>query len=92
MIVIATFVASLTAYYLPPEKGEFGVVFAPWTAQADALGAVVAAGGHIANTGRFSNIVVVRADDTDFVRRVMANGAWAVTAAKGLCAPQEESV
>ena len=89
-IALATFTASLTAYYLPPERGEFGVIFAPWADQTVAFGAVVAAGGAVAGAWRFYNIVVVHADDTDFVRRVMANGAWAVTAARGLCSPPEE--
>src|SRR5687768_11479580 len=89
LIALFSLMALLTAYYLPPRQGEIGVVFPPWTEQRDAFGAVVAAGGSIAGTGRFSNIVVAFANDADFTRRILANGAWMVTAARGLCAPQQ---
>lgn len=90
LVALISLSALLTAYYLPPEQGEIGVVFPPWIDQRDAFGAVIAAGGSIAGAGRFPNIVVAFAHDAAFTRRVLANGAWMVTAARGLCAPQQE--
>lgn len=88
LIALFSLTALMAAYYLPPQQGEVGVIFPPWVEQRDAFGAVVAAGGSIAGTGRFSNIVVAFAQNADFTRRILANGAWMVTAARGLCAPQ----
>ncbi|HTM78150.1 MAG TPA: hypothetical protein VL133_11050 [Devosia sp.] len=87
---LLTFAALTVGSYLPPERGEVGVVFPPWTSQAEALGAVVAAGGKIAGVGRFANIVVAYALDDAFAQRVTQRGALFVAAAKGLCGPIEE--
>lgn len=77
-------------YHLPPQKGEVGVVFPPWTDQASAIAQIVAAGGLIVNSGRFPNVLIAYAHDGDFARRVMARGAWFVGAARGLCGPVNE--
>ena len=83
-------VALLIAYHLPPERGEIGVIFPPWTAQTEALGAIVAAGGSIVSTGRFSNIVIAFSHEEGFSQRVTGFGAWFTTAARGLCTPALE--
>jgi hypothetical protein len=88
---LSTFLALVIGYHLPPERGEIGVVFPPWVSQAEALGAVIDAGGLIAGTGRFPNIVVAVARDEEFARRVTERGALFVAAAKGLCGPVEET-
>jgi hypothetical protein len=87
---IFTFAALAIGYHLPPQKGEMGVVFAPWVDQVDAIRAIVDAGGRIAATGRFPNIVIAYASDEAFTQRVTAQGAWFVAAARGLCAPAME--
>ncbi|MHA6689969.1 hypothetical protein [Devosia sp. A449] len=87
---LLTFTTLIIGYHLPPERGEIGVVFPPWTSQIDALSAVIDAGGQIAGTGRFSNIVVAVALDGKFAQRVTERGALFVAAARGLCGPIEE--
>ena len=87
---ILTFAALAVGYHLPPQRGEMGVVFPPWIAEAEALSAVIDAGGRIAGTGRFPNIVVAYAPDDGFAQRVTERGALFVAAARGLCGPIEE--
>lgn len=89
-VALISFSALLSSYYLPPSTGEVGVIFPPWVDQAEAFGAVIDAGGLVASTGRLPNIIVAVADSSDFARRVIDNGAWIVTAARGLCGPQQE--
>ena len=80
----------MIGYHLPPESGEVGVIFPPWVSQQEVFGAVVEAGGFIAGTGRFTNIVVAVARDRDFTQRVLERGAIFVGAARGICGPVEE--
>lgn len=87
---LLSFAALIIGYHLPPERGEIGVVFPPWVTQGEAVGAVIDAGGLIAGTGRFSNIVVAFALDGEFTQRVTERGALFVAAARGLCGPIEE--
>lgn len=97
-IAISLFVASVLvssaglamAYYLPPEQGEMGVVFPPWVSEQDASRAVIEAGGLLVSAGRFSNVVVVYAQDSGFAGRVVQKGAWFIAAARGVCGPLEE--
>lgn len=77
-------------HHLPPAKGELGVIFPPWMGEAEAISAIVDAGGALAGGTRFSNIIIAIAFDADFARRVRANGAWLTTAAQGLCAPLKQ--
>lgn len=87
---LMTLAGLVVGYHLPPERGEIGVIFPPWVAQADALSAVLDAGGLIAGVGRFPNIVIAYAADGEFGPRVQQHGAWFVAAARGLCASAEE--
>lgn len=88
--ILISVIGLVVFYHLPPERGEVGVVFPPWTDQATAIAHIVAAGGLIVNSGRFPNVLVAYATDADFASRVMAEGAWFVGAAKGLCGPTSE--
>lgn len=87
VIGVATMVAGVAAYHLPPETGEMGVVFAPWTSEAEALRAVTAAGGGLVNSSRLPNVLIAYAFDDAFATRVRARGAWFTVAARGLCGP-----
>lgn len=82
-------VGGAAALHMPPETGEMGVIFAPWTGQGEALSAVIAAGGRVVDAGRFPNIMIAYGADPDFASRIRAEGAWLVLAATGLCAPAE---
>lgn len=82
-------VGSGAALHMPPATGEMGVVFAPWTEQSEAFGAIVAAGGYVVDSGRFSNVMIAYGADPGFAARIRAEGAWLVLAATGLCAPAE---
>lgn len=73
------------AGYAPPITGEIAVIFPPWTDEAGAFGAVIAAGGRIVGPSRFGNIVVAEATDPGFGGRVRAAGAWLTLRATGLC-------
>lgn len=86
-IAFATVAAGVVAYHAPPESGEMGVVFAPWTSEAEALGAVVAAGGRLVNSSRLPNVLIAYAFDDAFEARVRERGAWFTVAARGLCGP-----
>lgn len=89
MLSAATLMTALfmaVGHYLPPEKGELGVVFPPWVSEAEAISAIIDAGGSLAGGTRFSNIIVAVAPDAQFTERVRRNGAWLTTAATGLCA------
>ncbi|HEX9595950.1 MAG TPA: hypothetical protein VF982_03650 [Anaerolineales bacterium] len=90
LVALMSLSSSLSSYYLPPATGEVGVIFPPWMDQAEAFGAIIDAGGLVGSTGRLPNIIVAVADNSDFARRVVNNGAWVVTAARGLCGPQQE--
>lgn len=73
------------AFYAPPTQGEMGVVFSPWTGQAEAIVAITAAGGRLVNATRIPNIMIAYGSDSGFAGRVRAEGAWFTVAAKGLC-------
>jgi hypothetical protein len=88
---LATSVSLAAAYYAPPATGEMGVIFPPWVDEVTAFSTVVAAGGRIVAPSRFSNIVVAYAEDEQFHARVIAEGAWLLTAAAGLCSPLKEA-
>lgn len=83
---LMTFLFMAVGHYLPPEKGEMGVVFPPWVTEAEAISAVIDAGGSLAGGTKFSNIIVAVAPDPEFAERVREHGAWLITAATGLCA------
>lgn len=82
-------IAGSAAGYASPRSGEMGVVFAPWVSERDAIVAIIAAGGGIANSTRLSNVFVAYAPDEGFPDRVRAQGAWFTVAAHGLCGPLE---
>ena len=73
--------------HAPPPTGEMGVVFAPWISQAEAAGAIVAAGGQLVDSARLSNVMIAYGPDPAFAERVRERGAWFTVAARGLCAP-----
>lgn len=85
-VAIFTVIVAAAALHAPPKSGEMGVVFAPWNSQAEAFGAVIAAGGRIVDTGRLPNVVVAYGLDEGFGKRVRDQGAWFTVAAIGLCA------
>lgn len=85
-VALFTLVIAGAAVHAPPEAGEMGVVFAPWTSQREAMGAVVAAGGRIVDSSRLSNVIVAYGFDEGFDERVREHGAWFTVAAIGLCA------
>ncbi len=89
-IALATIAAAAVAYHAPPQTGEMGVVFAPWTSEAEALGAVIAAGGRLVNSSRLPNVLIAYAFDDTFEARVRERGAWFTVAARGLCAPADQ--
>ncbi len=89
-IALATISAGVVAYHSPPPIGEMGVVFAPWTSEAEAVGAVIAAGGRLVNSSRLPNVLIAYAFDDAFEARVRARGAWFTVAARGLCAPADQ--
>lgn len=82
---LMTFLFLAIGHHLPPDQGELGVVFPPWTSEAEAVSAIVEAGGALAGGTRVSNIIVAVASDPGFAQRVRDNGAWLTTAARGLC-------
>jgi len=84
---LMTFLFMAIGHHLPPEKGELGVVFPPWTSESEAISAILDAGGLLAGGTRFSNIIVAVAPDAEFAERVRHHGAWLTTAARGLCEP-----
>jgi len=86
-VAVVTAFFGLTVLHAPPETGEMGVVFAPWTSQGEAIATIVAAGGRIVDAGRLPNVLIAYATDAGFDERVRARGAWFVAAAEGLCAP-----
>ena len=78
------------ALHLPPQTGEMGLVFPPWTDQGEAIAAIIAAGGRVVDAGRLPNVMIAYGSDPGFAARVRAEGAWLVAAANGLCAPRGE--
>jgi hypothetical protein len=88
-IAFCAVISGFLAFYAPPPTGELGVVFAPWVSEAEAVSAVIAAGGRLVNASRLSNVLVAYAPDGGFDARVRAQGAWFTVAARGLCAPLE---
>ncbi len=58
------------------------VVFPPWTRGGRAIEVAVAAGASILRLGRFPFITVVRSDEPDYAKRVIAKGAWFVLNSK----------
>lgn len=85
-VAVFTIFIAFAAVHAPPKQGEMGVVFAPWTSQAEIMGAVVAAGGRIVDTSRLPNVIVAYGLDEGFTARVRDQGAWFTLAAIGLCA------
>ena len=82
-----TAASALSTIYAPPATGEVGVVFAPWVSETQAVGAVLAAGGRLANSSRFANVLVAVAPDEGFHARIRAAGALFTISATGLCGP-----
>lgn len=70
-----------------PAQGEMAVVFSPWTDATEAHRSVVAAGGSLADSSRFPNIIIAYSSDPGFADRVRQAGAWFLFAATGLCGP-----
>ena len=89
LVALAALVAGSAAGYASPASGEMGVFFAPWVSTHDAITAIAAAGGGLANSTRLGNVFVAYAPDEGFVDRVRAQGAWFTVAAHGLCEPLE---
>lgn len=87
VIGVASMAAGVAAYHAPPQTGEMGVVFAPWTSEAEAFRAVMAAGGRFVNSSRLPNVLIAYALDDAFAVRVREQGAWFTVAARGLCGP-----
>ncbi|UXN71617.1 hypothetical protein N8A98_10720 [Devosia neptuniae] len=85
-VAMFTIVMAVAAVHVPPKQGEMGVVFAPWTSQAEILGAVIEAGGRIVDTSRLPNVIVAYGLDEGFAARIRDRGAWFTIAAIGLCA------
>jgi hypothetical protein len=85
-VAIFTLIVGFAALQAPPQAGEMGVVFAPWVSQAEAMGAIVAAGGSIVDTSRLNNVVIAYGPDETFQHKVRDQGAWFTVAATGLCA------
>lgn len=85
LVAVLALGAGAVSAFAPPATGEMAVIFAPGTTQAAAIGTVLAAGGRFANAGRFDNIVIALADDSQFEHRVREAGALLVLAATGLC-------
>ena len=85
-VAIFTVVIGFSALLSPPQAGEMGVVFATWVSQAEAMQAIVAAGGRIVDTSRLDNIVIAYGLDETFRDKVRDQGAWFTVAATGLCA------
>jgi hypothetical protein len=86
-VAFVTANTALLTLYAPPAMGQMGVVFAPWVSESQAFGAVLAAGGKLANSSRFPNILVAVAPDEGFDARVRAAGALFTISALGLCEP-----
>ena len=86
-VALVTAIIAMAALYAPPATGQVGVVFAPWVGEVEAAGVVVAAGGRLANSSRFSNVLVAVATDEGFHARVRAAGALFTVSAFGLCGP-----
>ncbi|KKB11026.1 hypothetical protein VE25_14665 [Devosia geojensis] len=86
-VAVLSAILGAAALHAPPETGEMGVVFAPWTGQGEAIATIAAAGGRVVDTGRLPNVVIAYAADAGFDDRVRQMGAWFITAASGLCAP-----
>ncbi|MBJ6986715.1 MULTISPECIES: hypothetical protein [unclassified Devosia] len=76
----------LAAPQAAADTGEMAVIFPPFTSEATAWERIHEAGGFVVGPTRFSNIVVVYADDPDFKYRASQFGALWFTAATGLCA------
>jgi hypothetical protein len=91
-IAFVAMAAGFAAFYAPPRTGEMGVVFAPWTTEVEAIGAVIAAGGSLVNSSRLPNVLVAYAPDGAFEARVREQGAWFTVAARGLCGPIEGEI
>ena len=85
-VAIFSGIIGFAALYGPPQTGEMGVVFAPWVSQAEAMGAIVAAGGRIVDASRLNNVVIAYGLDETFQDKVRDHGAWFTVAATGLCA------
>jgi hypothetical protein len=86
-VAVLTAILGAAALHAPPETGEMGVVFAPWTGQGEAIATIAAAGGRVVDAGRLPNVVIAYAADAQFDDRVREMGAWFTAAASGLCAP-----
>jgi len=86
-VAVLTLLFGAWALHAPPQTGEVGVVFAPWTDQGAAIAAIVAAGGRVVDAGRLPNVMIAYAADDGFDERVREKGAWFTAAANGLCAP-----
>lgn len=67
------------------------VVFPFGTDQVTAYRIVLADGGRFVGGSKFSNIVIAYATDAGFAGRVQASGALFTMAARGLCAPANDS-
>lgn len=89
-IALVTAAVGFASLHAPPETGEMGVVFAPWIGQSEAIAAIIAAGGRVVDSGRFGNVMIAYGPDAGFAERVRSEGAWLITAARGLCAPAAE--
>lgn len=87
LIAGAAFGGGVVVDYAPPATGQMAVVFPFGTTEAQALGAIIAAGGRYVGPTRLDNIAVAVASDTGFAGRIRAAGAWLTLAAQGLCSP-----
>ena len=80
LLLLAASVLPLVAAADLPGKahGTMAVVFAPGTSSAAAVSAVAAADGLLVRGGGWSNVLVVRSDQTGFAQRLRDAGAWLV--------------
>lgn len=84
--VVLSFAIMVVGYYAPPERGELAVIFPPWFSEIAAIESIMAAGGAIVGRGKFDNVIIAFASDSEFAGRVFEHGAWFLASARGLCA------
>ena len=78
MLGLASFLPLAWLQARPHDAHEVAAIFAPWSRSESLLLRIREADVAIVRQGYFSNIVVVRSENPEFVHRLYRAGAWAV--------------
>lgn len=84
LLVIGLTALLIACLFRAEDRGQYMLVFAPWSEPATNIRRISAAGGGLMGVGAFSNVIVAASSAPDFTSSIRKAGAWLAIPAPGL--------